>query len=78
MSSAEKMPYVEAAKSAQQQNADTSGQQKNKSTNGESPKKSENQKNQKKREREVYFSSEIRLRLQFVNYFMTFTSLYVY
>lgn len=54
MSSEEKMPYVEAAKLAQQQSQQNNkSAQQNKPNSGESSKKPEGQRDQKKKEREV-------------------------
>lgn len=58
MSSAEKMPYVKAAKLAQQQsqqNIKNEQQTKSKSPDGDVSKKSDNE--QRKKEREVYICS---------------------
>lgn len=55
MSSAEKMPYVEAAKLVKQQTQqDNKTGQQNKSNGNDTSQKSENQKNQKRKERQVY------------------------
>lgn len=57
MSSTEKMPYVEAAKLAQQQSQQNNkSAQQNKPSGSDSSKKPENQKDQKKKEREVYLN----------------------
>lgn len=54
MSSVEKMPYVEAAKLAQQQSQQNNkNAQQNKPNSNDSSKKPENQRNPKKKEREV-------------------------
>jgi len=55
MSSTEKMPYVEAAKLAQQQSQhNNKSTQQNKSNGNDSSKKPQSQRDQKNKEREVY------------------------